>query len=450
MSAVSVSLPGPTPYPVVGNLPSISRDVLGFITDSARAWGDRVVWYAPGETVVQLSNPADIEALLHEHKDKTKKDPVTTSLDFVLGQGLLTGEGDTWKRHRKIAAPFFTPKHLEAYGESMVRSALEDPPETGELDVHDWMSRVTLHIVLRTLFGMEPGGLADDVAPLVGRMMTAFDTEYHGPARLLPLWVPLPHRKRLYATSDSLHDLLDRLIADRRAAPSGPDLLCRLIEAQTEDGQALTDQEVRDEAITLFLAGHETTSLALSYTLWLLAEHPEAQDRLVAELDQVLGDRRPTPKDLRALPYLNAVIDESLRLYPPAWTIGRLATTDITMGDMTIPAGAHVLIPQWVVHRDGRWFPGPLRFRPDRWLNGETANLPRYAYFPFGGGPRVCIGNHFAKMEAALVLAEVLRVWRFRPVAAYHPKLLPSVTLRPANGVSLKLETRERREPPTA
>lgn len=440
----ALPFPGPKPLPVLGNLPAVTRDILGFMTSSSRTWGDRLAWYAAGEGIVQLTDPADIETVLLTHKSKTKKDPGTASLDFILGRGLLTAEGDTWKRNRKIAAPFFTPKHLQSYADAMITSAHEDLPEAGQLDAHDWMSRVTLHIVLRTLFGMEPGGLADDVAPLVGDLMELFDTEYHGPARLLPEWVPLPHRVRLAHTAQSLDQVLRDLIAQRRAAPEGDDLLSRLLAARTEDGDGLTDTEVRDEAITMFLAGHETTSLALSYTLWLLAEHPEIQDRVLAELEERLGDRTVELGDVRALPYLNAVLDESMRLYPPAWTIGREALEDLELeGGGVIPKGSHVLMPQWVVHRDGRWFPGPLRFRPERWLSGETADLPRFAYFPFGGGPRVCIGTHFAKMEAILVLATVLRKYRFHAVPGFQPDLLPSVTLRPLHGIELILEERQ-------
>lgn len=440
----TLSLPGPQPYPVLGNLPQMHRDPLAFITEGARTYGDRMVWYAPGETVVQLTNPHEIEHVLLKCKTLVEKDPVTRSLDFILGDGLLTAEGDIWKKHRKIAAPHFTPKTLSGYGEAMVRSALEDQPQGGTFDVHEWMTRVTLHIVLRTLFGMEPGGLADEVSPQVETLMKAFDTEYHGPSRLVPEWVPLPHRKRLHASAEELDRVLRRLVRQRAAGEPGEDLLWKLLEAKTEDGEGMSETEVRDEAITLFLAGHETTALTLSYTLWLLAEHPEIQDKVVAELDGVLGDDLPSAKDMRRLPYSLAAIDESMRLYPPAWTIGRLATQDIELGGDIIPEGSHILMPQWVVHRDGRWFPGPLRFRPERWLNGETADLPRFAFFPFGGGPRVCIGSHFAKMEALLVLATLLRDYRFSAVPGWRPDLLPSVTLRTHNGVQLKVERRER------
>ncbi len=442
----TLPFPGPTPLPLVGSLPAMSRDVLAFLTDNSRRYGDRVGWVAPGETIVQLTHPDDIEAVLIHQRDHTEKDPVTRSLDFLLGQGLLTAEGETWRRHRRIAAPFFTPRHLRAYAEAMTRSAVEDLPGPGEMDVHAWTSRVTLHIVLRTLFGMEPGGLADEVAPLVAALMEDFDAEYHSAARLLPEWVPLPHRQRLYGMAERLDAVLRHLVAQRRRGPDGPDLLMRLIRARTDDGEGLTDTEVRDEALTLFLAGHETTSLALSYTLWLLALHPAAQEAVVRELREVVGDRTATVDDLRALPTLDATVSESMRLYPPAWTIGRLAVAPLDLpGGAEIPEGTHILMPQWVVHRDGRWFRDPLSFRPERWRNGETDDLPRFAFFPFGGGPRVCIGNHFARMEAALVLAEVLPRLRFDPVPGYRPHLLPSVTLRARNGVHLRVSRRTAR-----
>lgn len=432
--------------PVIGNLPGLTRGPLAFLTDNARSYGDRVAWTLPGTTIVQLTHPDDIEAVLVRHKDIVLKDAVTHDLQFLLGDGLLTAEGDVWKAHRKLIAPAFQPRHLGAYGEAMVRSAHEDPQE-GRLDVHAWMSRVTLAIVLRTLFGVEPGGEADAVAPALEQLMHDFDAEVHGPAAAVPAWMPLPHRRRLRRNADRLDTVLRRLVRERARGPAGEDLLWRLIEARDDEGRGLSEAALRDEAITLFLAGHETTALALGYTLWLLGGHPEAQDAVQAELREVLGTRDATPADLDDLPRTRAALDEAMRLYPPAWTIGRRITAPLELEGGVLPTGTEILLPQWVVHRDPRWFRDPETFRPARWLDGETTGLPRFAYFPFGGGPRVCIGSHFAAMEAMLVLATLLRTYRFTAHPGWVPELVPSVTLRPRRGVPMDVSRRRVSEP---
>jgi cytochrome P450 len=437
-----LALPGPRPWPFIGNLAALSKDVLGFLTHNTHHHGDRCYWTMPGERVVQLGDPQDIEHVLLRNRDVLAKDPITASLSRLIGDGLITSEGAVWKQSRKLASPSFKPKHLAAYGHAMVRSAIEAPPHAGQQDVHPWMTRITLHIVLRTLFGAEPGGEADQVAQRVEGVMASFDTEYHSAARLVPDWVPLPHRQRLDRGALDLRALLDRLVQERKSGDSGDDLLWALIEARDEAGNGFSDRALRDEALTLFLAGHETTALTLSYTLWLLATHPDLQDRAIAEIEEVLGDRDAGAPDLRKLPFIHAIIDEAMRLYPPAWTIGRLALRDIDLDGLTIPAGHHVLMPQWVVHRDPRWWTQPEAFRPDRWLNGETDDLARFAYFPFGGGERVCIGNHFAKMEAVLVIVALLRRHSFTEVSGYTPDLLPSVTLRSHNGVHVTVQPR--------
>jgi cytochrome P450 len=207
----------------------------------------------------------------------------------------------------------------------------------------------------------------------------------------------------------------------------------------------MPDSQVRDEAITLILAGHETSALTLSYTLMLLAQHPDVQARLVCELQDVVGDHTPTAAHAKRLPYADAVIREAMRLYPPAWAIGREATTPIQVGDVEVPAGTQILIPQWVVHRDPRWFAEPLAFRPERWLDERAKALPRFAYFPFGGGPRICVGNHFARLESLMLLAVWMRRFEVAPVPGFSVSLLPSATLRPLHGVRVMLSRRAAR-----
>lgn len=436
-------VPGPTGLPVVGSLWEMDGDPLRFMTRVARRYGDVARFRAGPDSFVMVSHPSLVEDLLVGLKDHTTKDRITRGLDEVLGQGLLTSDGPHWRTQRRRVAPSFQPRHLAAYGDAMTRSTLERLPEPGVRDVHASTGAIALDIVIRTLFGAEPGGETDRVGALLGGLMDAFETEQRTIWRVIPDWVPGPHRRAVKRSTAELDALLMDLVARAREAGAGDSLLGRLLDARDDDGVGMTDRELRDELVTLFLAGHETTALTLAYTLWLLAEHPEHQDRVRAELDTVLGDRDPVAADLRALPLLHAVLDESMRLYPPAWAVGRETLDDVVLGGHRIPAGTQVTASQWVVHRDPRFWVGPDRFRPDRWLNGETKDLPRMAFFPFGGGPRVCVGNHFAKMEAALVLATLLRHRRFATTSGLAPDLLPAVTLRPRSGLQLEVLPRE-------
>ena len=264
--------------------------------------------------------------------------------------------------------------------------------------------------------------------------------------RLLPAFLLRESIERIDDARDELDEILYAIIRERRAQGSeGDDLLGRLLEATDEEGAQMTDQQLRDEVATLFLAGHETTALALSYALLFLARHPPARARLREEVDEVLGGRPATMADVPALRFTDAVIRESMRLYPPVYAIGREALEDCVIAGWVVPRGAQVLMPQWTVHRDPRWFSDPEAFLPERWLDGLADRLPRFAYFPFGGGARVCVGNHFATLEAILVLATLMQHLDVRADPGFRLTLSPSVTLRPRRGVQLDL----RRRPPS-
>lgn len=436
---------GPRGLPVVGTLGELRRDALGFLTGMARTYGDVVPFHVGRKRAWLISHPDAIHEVFVAQKDGVIKDVVTRELAAVLGQGLLTSEGEHWKRQRRLIAPSFTPKHLAAYGEAMVASTVEAMPEASpDVDIHGAFTKITLHIVLRTIFGLEPAGEAARVGEVLEGLMEAFERENRTLWRVIPEWVPARHRRRVDVLRAELDTLIYGLVAKarREGTEDRTDLLARLLAAQDDDGTRMDDQQLRDELLTLFLAGHETTALALSYATWLLAEHPEVQDDLVAELSSTLGDRDPTLADLRGLPLLDSIVKESLRLYPPAWAAGREAVRDLTVQGTTIPAGDQITVSPWVTHHDPRWWVGPTRFRPQRWTNGETDDLPRMAYFPFGGGPRVCVGMHFANMELALVLATVVRHRRMVPVPGYEPRLAPAVTLRSRNGVRVGVQPR--------
>jgi cytochrome P450 len=435
----NAELPGPSGLPVIGSLLQINGDPLSWLARMAREYGDLSQFSVGPNEFVVVSSPVLIEDLLVRLKDHTTKDRITMRLTDVLGRGLLTDEGEHWKAQRRRIAPSFQPRQVAGYADTMVRSTLDRLPTPGELDVHALVSTIALDIVIRTLFGAEPEAEAARVGPLLARMMEAFETENRTVWRVIPTWVPGEHRSDVARAVAELDQLL-RALVDRAKGNGGDHLLARLLEATDEHGAHMTDQELRDELVTLFLAGHETTAIAVSTALWLLAEHPEVQERVAAEVG-ALG-RDPTSADLGALRLTDAVLREAMRLYPPAWSVAREVLHEVVLGGHRLRPGAQVVASQWVQHRDARYWVGPERFRPDRWLNGETDELPRFAYFPFGGGPRVCVGNHFAMLEGVLVLATMVRhrTWSVSP--GFQPVWLPAVTLRPRHGLRVRAGTR--------
>ena len=445
MSRPLSALPGPAPLPLIGNLAALGGDPLGFMAGLAAEYGGLVRFRIGSQDTLLVSDPALVEQVLVKLREATVKDPVTAGLSDVLGQGLLTAEGELWRRNRRTIAPSFQPGQLAALGEVMVASTARslDGLVEGPVDVHEHMMGLTLDIAVRTLFGAELHDAAR-VGPLVEELMVGFDRQMHTWRRLLPAWVPTAARREAAHHKAELHSILQVIVDQKRQAQAageeGADLLSRLLAARDEEGQPMGDDQLRDELLTLFLAGHETTALTLGYALWLLANHPDVQQRLHEELTQVLEGRDPTSADCRRLPYVDAVVQESMRLYPPAWVVGRQAAEDLVLDDVAVPKGTVLLMPQWVVHRDSRWFPEPLQFRPERWLAGEER--PKFSFFPFGGGQRVCVGNHFARMEAVLVLAMMLTRLELRPQPGFELQVLPSVTLRPRGGIVVRQATR--------
>ena len=317
------------------------------------------------------------------------------------------------------------------------------------------MMRVTLEIVAKTLFG---ASLTSDQSTEVGRAMDVVTEFYTQPLpALFPVLarVPTPLNRRFRRAVERLDEIIFEVIRARRSHPSsapptaatssapptaatgGTDLLSMLLEARDDDGGRMSDRQLRDEIMTLFLAGHETTAIALTFTWYLLAKHPAVRARLDEELENVLGDRLPTTADLPRLRFVDHVITESMRLYPPAWSMGREATRDCELAGYHVPSGMQVWFSQWVVQRDPRWFSEPERFDPSRWEGDLAKRIPRYAYFPFGGGPRLCIGNTFAMMEAVLIVATLARRTRVEVSPTYREELLPAVTLRPRRGLPM-------------
>jgi cytochrome P450 len=438
--------PGPPGRWLTGSLREFGRNRLGFFTSLARDYGDVAVFRLGRRRVFLLSHPSAIEEVLVTGSRNYTKHFAIRLNRLLLGNGLLSSEGDFWLRQRRLAQPAFLRDRIASYAGCMVEAALRmtDRWQDGEKrDLHADMMQLALEIAARTMFGAEVTDRARDVKTALEAALAAYVARLRS-LFLLPEWVPTPNHLRLRRAVRRLDEIVFGMIQERRRrGGEGDDLLSLLLHARDEDdGRTMTDRQLRDECMTLFLAGHETTALALTWAWYVLAGHPEIEARLVAELGAQLGGRPPTPADLPRLPYTERVVLETLRLYPPVYAVGREAITDCEVGGYRVPAGTTLLMSQWVVHRDGRFFADPEMFNPDRWSEDLGRAIPRFAYFPFGGGPRVCIGNSFALMEAALILATV--VPRFRLTLVARQEIVPRafLTLRPEHGMQMVVTRR--------
>lgn len=445
------AIPGPRLAPAM--LLALRRDPLTALTRLAREYGDVAGIPLGRRPLVLLSHPDDIRDVLvvnHQrfHKPEIGRDlPGSKSL---LGNGLLRSEGEFHRRQRRMIQPAFHRQRIAGYAATMSRYAQEtcDRWRDGDtLDMDAEMMRLTLAIVGKTLFDTDVE--RDEAAGVRAALTTAMRLGTQ--ARFAPLAglrarLPLPSNTRLREARAQLDATIYRIIAERRASGEDRgDLLSMLLLAQDDegDGTGMSDEQLRDEAMTLFLAGHETTSNALSWTWMLLAQHPNVEARLHAELDDVLAGRAPTADDVPRLRYTEMVLTEAMRLYPPAWTIARRALDGYPVRDYVVPAGSLVVMSQYVVHRDPRWYPDPARFDPDRWTPEARAERPKFAYFPFGGGPRLCIGEPFAWMEGVLILATLAARWQARLVSGQRVAPEPLVTLRPRTALRMTLERRD-------
>ena len=440
----------PVAWPVVGHLPYFMADPIGFLTRLKAAEGD-VVRFQLGKLPFYLvSHPDAIKDVLVTQGANFTRGRALARAKVLLGEGLLTSEGDFHKRQRRLVQPAFHRQRFAAYGEAMVAEADRFASrwrDGARIEMDQDMAHLTLSVVGRTLFGADVAATAGEVDRALADILDA--ARYSRlPVRIETLArLPLPGIRRFFAARDRLDELVYQLIAERRASGvDHGDLLSMLLAAQDEegDGGGMTDTAVRDEAMTLFLAGHETMANALSWVWYLLAKHPEAEARLHAELDAVLAGRLPTAADMPALPYTRMLLSEAMRLYPPVWVIGRRALADCVIGATPVPAGAYVLLSQYLTHRDARFWDDPLAFRPERWAEGAP-DRPKFAYFPFGGGARTCIGEHFAWMEGILTLATLAPRWRARLAPGHREALKPMIVLRPKHGLPMILEARSPR-----
>ena len=443
--------PGPRELPVIGQTLRYLRDPIGFMQEAA-AYGDLVTMSVKPALLLLVNHPDLVRDIVITHHQQVGRSPNSEVLRYAMGDGLVTASGTDHLRQRRLIQPPFHRSRIQGYGAVMQQFAAQHPrrwQDGQSVDMAQEMSALTLRIVVKTLFGLE---LPDDAR----RIGAAFElinnylvTRVNQPPRLRKLLhaLPAPYTLRFKRARARLDAIIFNLIAQRRAAPTQDDdllslLLLSRLEDDSGDSQLLTDQQVRDQTITLFAAGHETTAVCLTWTWYLLSMNPEIQRRFHAELDAVLGNRPPSLDDLPSLDFTDRILTESLRLYPPIWFWSRMAFQPLQLNGYEIPPGALLAAPQLIVQRDARWFPEPLEFQPDRWTPEFRESLPRFAYYPFGGGPRQCIGEAFARMEAKLILATLGQRWRVHHDPRHRASMLPLISLRPKNGMPMYLERR--------
>lgn len=445
--ASAITLSGPKGLPLVGNMVDFVRDPLGFSLKLGREYGDIIPLNFLGKAVYLLNNPQDIEYVLVGNNKNFIKDVFYHRPDFalLLGNGLVTSDGDFWLRQRRLAQPAFHRERIANYSQTM--TAYTEEMLAGWRDgqtrnIHTDMMALTLRVVAKTLYDTDVAREAREVGVALTAVMDKFGSgSFLG--YLIPLSWPTPANIHYKRAMQRLDDIVYALIRERRkSGKDSGDLLSMLLAAQDDDGSQMSDKQLRDEVMTLFLAGHETTALALSWAWYLLGQHPDVAAKLHAELQMVLDGRTPTLADLPKLRYTDKVITEVMRLYPPVWVIGREAVNDFELGGVHIAKGAQVQIMQWVTHRNPRYFAHADEFDPDRWSDEMKKQLPKYAYFPFGGGPRLCIGQQFAQMEAALMLATIAQRYQLELVPSHKVTPEASLTLRPHDGIKVVLHAR--------
>lgn len=434
--------PGPDGLPVVGAAPQSMLGGLEFTERVAREYGDVVHWEGLGGHFYQLTDPEAIaHVLVHNNTNYVKGEQFQRLLGPLTGNGILNSEGEEWRRNRRLLQPAFHPDRISVYAEMMTDQTartLGDWADGEVRSIHEEMMELTLRIVAQGLFGVDIDRYVDEIEAAINDYLPASASLSN---LLLPDGVPLPARRRMARARSTLDSIVDEIIAEKRRNPGENDVITMLLEAQAE-GAPLDDEQIRDEAITLLTAGHETTAVSLTYTAYLLAQHSHVEEKLLTELDDVLGSDRPTMADLPALTDTEQVIEESMRLYPPVASIVREATSTDRIAGYDIPAGSRIFLSQWVVHRDERWYEDPLAFRPERWTDEMRESLPKLAYFPFSAGPRRCIGDRFAMLEARLILAMLYQSYHLELVSGRDVDVIQTITSRPDEDIRMRLHER--------
>ena len=419
-----------------------ARTPLEFSLKCAQKYGDIVDLSFGSAQFYLFNHPSLIEEILNQHQNSIK-DYGYRALENVLGNGLLLSHGDTWKYHRRLMQSAFNRDRLKIYAAGTVADTnlMLQAWQSGEIrDVHQEMSLLTVKVIMRAMFGVDGTEMAQDITKALNAIMLQYlhraETFY-----LLPSWLPTKANLQANRAVISLNNIINAIVEQRRLLLED-DLLSTMLGAKDEAGKQLSLEELRDEVATLLLAGYDTTANALTWTLMLLAQNPEVEIKLFTEIKSILGDRLPTIEDVSQLPYAEMVLKESMRLYPPAWILGRELIEDCKIGGHEFTRGTVIYFSQWAIHRDPRYFDAPHQFNPDRW-EGLAQQLPRCAYFPFGAGARVCIGKAFSMMEATLILAMIIQKFSLVQVSDHSVELMPSFTLRPRHGVKMAIALRE-------
>ena len=437
--------PGPTGTLIGGNISQFVPRRLEFLLELARDYGPVASFRLGHRRVFLVSEPELIEQVLVTDARHYIKHFGARAYKAVLGNGLVTSEGEFWLRQRRLSQPTFLKARVLSYLPVMTEMTgrmLARWTPGAAVDVYSEFTALASAIALKTLFDLDDPGdrkrFTDTVHLAVDLVQAQLGRVFH-----LPIWCPTPANLQLRRAVADLNRVVQQFIAAGRSrSQPGNDLLSRLLSAQHDDGTRMSDRQLRDEAMTLYLSAHETTALTLSWTWYLLSQHPHVEEKLVAEWGRVLGGRFPTADDLSEMPYTSAVIAEAMRVLPPVPMIGREAITDLALGGYRVKQGYTVLMSQWVNHRDPKYFPNPEQFRPERWEDGLGKRIPKFAYYPFSGGQRACIGNTFALTEATVVLAAVGQRYRFTLDTGAVIDLNPKITLRPKYGIPATLQSR--------
>jgi len=440
--------PGPKNSYFIGNAVKFYRDPIAFLQNITQEHGD-IVYISVGP----------IKAFVLNHPDYIKEVLVTNSGNFVksrplakskvlIGNGLITSDGAVHMRQRRLVQPAFHRKRIAAYGNAMsdLITKRRGTWEGGStVDISQEMMTLSMSIVAKTLFDIDIESEAQEIGDIVTLTLERWRKILVIPFSELIEKLPFPGNRYFYERKNHLDSIVYKYINERRASGKDRgDLLSMLLLATDEegDGGGMTDLEVRDQVMTILMAGHETITNAMTWTWYLISQHPEVEAKLHAELDSVLSGRDPTPEDVQNLKYTRMVLAESMRLYPPVWIMGRQPIKDYTLSSYTFPAGSWMIMSQFLIHRDPRFYPDPLRFDPDRWAAENQNSRPQFAYFPFGGGPRLCIGEQYAWLEGILIISSIAQKWRLRLEPGHPIELQPMLSLRPKYGMRMLLERR--------
>jgi len=437
---------GPKGNFLLGSLPELSKDLNQFMLNTSRAFPGIAHFKLPGSTWFLVSDPDYIKTVLvTDHKKYWKNQFFWKHTKPLLGESLLVSNGEIWRKQRKLSAPAFHPRSLSYYA-TFMREYTEQWcnkfSESKQIDIQEEMSELTANIVVKALFGSNLHGAGDVISTAIKDATDVIFRRYRKIVQL-PFFIPTRDHRLYRGAVKKIDDVVFKFIRGHHSGEgSESTLLSMLMNAKDEDGKKLTDQQLRNEVTTLFLAGHETTSLALTWAWYLLSQHPKVEDKLHRELRDVLQGETPSLEDIPKLHYATSVIKEAMRIYPPAYGYSREAIEDTRIGPYDIAKGSIVFMSTWALNRDEKYFPEPETFDPDRWTPEFQKSLPKYLYIPFGGGPRVCIGEGFAMTEAVMLLAMIAQKFTFEYNGTRAPEPYPAVTLKPAEGMPMILRKR--------